>query len=533
MLIFLVLLLSAPAAAATHAVPAGGDLQAALNAAQPGDVVELQAGVTYVGNYVLPAKPGGEFIVLRTGGVEGVLPGPGMRIHRDHAPLLAKIRSGNEEPALATAPGAHHWRIELVEFAASPRGLYDIITLGSGEQTSVAEMPRDLVLDRVYVHGDPGFGQKRGIALNSGRTAIVNSWFEDIKRPGQDTQAIAGWNGTGPYLIENNYIEAAAENIIFGGADPRVPGLVPSDITVRRNVLTKPLAWRGERWSVKNAFELKNARRVLVEGNIIEHVWEAGQNGFAVLLNLRNQDGRAAWAVIEDVTIRYNVIRHAGGAVSIAGHDQNPWSQQVKRVRISHNLVYDIDSRAWGGKGTFVMLVAMPRDIWIEHNTVFHSGMALEVDGGRTPSGRVEIEGVVFRNNAMKHNRYGVKGSGVNSGHPTFARYLPGAVFTHNVLAGGPASQYPGGNFFPAVPDFEAQFTNPGARNYALVEGSAFRTAASDGTALGADVAAIDRAAFGTSGSGQERPDGIGDELPVVPMGSVPVSRQKNRRHRP
>jgi hypothetical protein len=36
------------ARAATLAVPAGGSLQAARNAAQPGDVITLEPGVTYV-----------------------------------------------------------------------------------------------------------------------------------------------------------------------------------------------------------------------------------------------------------------------------------------------------------------------------------------------------------------------------------------------------------------------------------------------------------------------------------------------------
>jgi hypothetical protein len=34
-------------------------------------------------------------------------------------------------------------------------------------------MPSDLTLDRVYVHGDPREGQKRGVALNSARTTIT------------------------------------------------------------------------------------------------------------------------------------------------------------------------------------------------------------------------------------------------------------------------------------------------------------------------------------------------------------------------
>jgi len=43
---------------------------------------------------------------------------------------------------------------------------------------------------------------------------------------------------------------------------------------------------------------------VLVEGNVIENCWKAGQNGFAIQLTPRNQEGKAPWSVVEDVTIR-------------------------------------------------------------------------------------------------------------------------------------------------------------------------------------------------------------------------------------
>src|SRR5688572_11413322 len=39
-------------------VPAGGDLQQAIDRARPGDTIHLQPGVTYTGNFVLPTRSG-------------------------------------------------------------------------------------------------------------------------------------------------------------------------------------------------------------------------------------------------------------------------------------------------------------------------------------------------------------------------------------------------------------------------------------------------------------------------------------------
>jgi hypothetical protein len=514
------------ASAATHLVPGGGDLQAAINAANPGDVIELQAGATYTGNFKLPVKNGDDFIVVRTGGDDRALPPAGVRISPAHSSRLARIKTPNSASALSTMPGAHHWRFELLEFQGSG-GSTDVISLGAGStQTDASQMPHDFVFDRVYVHGDPVVGQTRGLALNSGSTQVVNSYFADFKLVGQEAQALGGWNGSGPFLIENNYVEGAAQCLIFGGADPSIPNLVPSDITVRRNVFTKPLQWREEKWLVKNSFELKNARRVLVEGNVMENVWASGQNGYAVLFTVRNQGGKAPWSTVEDVTFRYNIIRHAGAAINILGYDDLHPSQQAKRIRIASNLVYDIDRSVWGGNGDFLLMGATPRDIYVEQNTVSHTGSVISVYGGKTPSGRVEVEGLVFRNNVMPHNRYGVKGDGMNTGNSTFGKFLPGAVFERNVLAGGPAAQYPEGNYFPTVAEFEAQFVDPANGNFALVPGSSFGAASTQGGPLGADLGMMNGVMNGAPAMPTPQGPAPGDETgAATPTGRRAIPR--------
>lgn len=511
------------AAAATHAVPPGGDLQAVLDAAQPGDVVLLAPGATYTGNFRLPLKPGSAFITVRTDAPAADVPPPGVRIAPAHAAALAKIKSPNAGAALTAAPGAHHWRLELLEFQANAGGAGDIIVLGgSGAQTTTAQMPHTLVLDRVYVHGDPAGGQKRGIALNSGATDIVNSHISDIKAVGIDTQAIGGWNGSGPYLIENNHLEAAGENVMFGGADPSIPGLVPSDITIRRNLFTKPLHWRNERWQVKNAFELKNARRVLVEGNVFEHVWPAAQAGFAVLFSTRNQGGRANWSTVEDITFQFNIIRHSANAINISGVDDTYPSQQGSRYRIAHNLVYDIGGPQWGGAGIFLQLGNEPRDVVVEHNTVWHTGTVVSVYGSPR-SVFAAVDGFMFRNNLMRHNTYGIKGDRSAVGQQTLADFFRNTVVEGNALAGGEASRYPPGNHFPSVAELEASFVDAAGGNFDLVPGSPFRSAAADGTALGAHLSRVYAAVSGGAAAGSEG-------VAVCRPGRVCASGDRSRR---
>ena len=232
--------------AATVTVAAGGNLQAALNAAAPGDVILLAEGAEFVGNFVLPLKAGQGFITVRSSAADVLLPPDGVRVGPQHAPLLARLRSPNTSPALRTAAGAHHWRLQYLEFAGNLNGYGDILVLGDGSsaQNTLASVPHDLLLDHLYVHGDPWRGQKRCIALNAAVVTIRDSYVADCKTVGQDTQAIGGWNGPGPYTIENNYLEAAGEVVMFGGADPSIAGLVPDGIVIRHNYLSRPMSWR-------------------------------------------------------------------------------------------------------------------------------------------------------------------------------------------------------------------------------------------------------------------------------------------------
>lgn len=591
-----------PAAAATVSVHAGDDLQAALNAAQPGDVLLLDAGATFTGNFVLPVKSGTTYITVRSAAADSSLPAAGTRIGPAFAALLPKIQSTNSMPPLITAAGAHHWRLQCLEFPATNLGYGEILRIGdaSSAQTQLSQVPYEFDLDRIYVHGHPLYGQKRGIALNGASVTIRNSYIAGIRAVGFDSQAIGGWNGPGPFTIENNYLEAAGENMLLGGADPTIANLVSENVTVRYNYFFKPLAWRnpvigtpagvtvtgsaaggslaggtyayrivarrpvgggttgrstasveasavvpagtsgsvaltwtpvpdateykvygrlaggetqywrvtspqftdtgaagtaenvptsaGDTWSVKNLFELKNARHVVAEHNIFENNWANAQKGYAILFTPRNQDGGCPWCVVEDVTFQLNVVRNVAAGVSILGYDSPNISAQTNNIRVVNNLFYQV-ATSLGGQGWFLLIGDEPRDITIEHNTVDNDGTTEVYAYGGTATAPRTITGFRFANNALRHNAYGINGANFSTGTTTLAAYFPGAVVTGNWLQGGTASRYPAGNFFSGT--FASAFVDLAAFDYRPAAGSLLLTGSTDGTPIGAPVQAV------------------------------------------
>jgi hypothetical protein len=472
-----------------------GNLQAALDQARPGDTVMLQPGAMYTGNFVLPAKGGTRPILVRTASDDQRLPDASERINPNtHADLLPKLRSPNAQPALRTAPGASHWRIIAIEFQGNGQA-GDIIALGDGSsaQRDRDDLPHDIVLDRVLVRGDHERGQKRGIALNSGETTIRNSYIADIKAAGQESQAIAGWNGSGPYVIENNFLEASGVNLLFGGADPSIPDLVPSDITIRRNHITKNPDWRGSKWGVKNLLELKNARRVLIEGNRLEYCWSAAQPGYAVLFTVRNSGGRAPWSTIEDVTFRNNLVKDSAGGINILGSDDTAETKTARGIVIRNNLFQNINHRTWGGNGMFLQIGNGPIDVNVDHNTIAQSGTVVAAYGG-TRRAPTPAPGFRFTNNLAPHNTYGIFGNSVGVGLRAIEVFFPDSVIRANVLAGGQASRYPPGNFFPSMTQFLADFVAAATGDYRLSPRSPYRRAATDGTDIGVNLEILNRA---------------------------------------
>jgi hypothetical protein len=431
---------------------------------------------------VLPAKSGSGEIVIQSSSVNE-LP-EGVRVKPSQAALFAKLQTKNEEPVVKTEPGAHHYRFAGIEFSTTTANvkIYDLVRFGETRhaQKTLDAVPHHLVIDRCYIHGFDTQDVQRGVSLNSAETTVSNSYISDIHGVGYDTQAIAGWNGPGPFHIINNYLEGAGENVLFGGADPGIANLVPSDIEIRGNYVFKPKSWKvgdptyaGYHWTVKNLLELKNARNVVIDGNVFENNWTDGQAGIPILFTVRNQEGTAPWSILENVTFTNNILRNAEGALNLLGSDNEKPSQRSSGAVISNNFFVDL-------RGPFLTLNGF-NNVTFTHNTHFQTGNIMVLYG--TP-----VQQLVYRDNLTIRaaTGYGVFGDSLGEGLAALRKFAPDSVLRKNVFALADSALYPKDNYFPSSIQ-QVGFVNFEKGDYRLAPNSPYRKASSDGQPVGCD----------------------------------------------
>ncbi len=91
---------SPPTDGTTHVVNAGDNLQSVINAAQPGDVILLQAGATFTGEFLLPNKgANSKWIYIMSSACQG-LPPPGTRVGPNDAQNMPRLTNTDSRAAL-------------------------------------------------------------------------------------------------------------------------------------------------------------------------------------------------------------------------------------------------------------------------------------------------------------------------------------------------------------------------------------------------------------------------------------------------
>ncbi|MGC2238021.1 MAG: FG-GAP-like repeat-containing protein [Pyrinomonadaceae bacterium] len=493
-------------------------IQSAVNAANPGDTIILQAGVTFTESVVLKYKTGSTYITIQSSALSS-LPPDGQRVSPSHAQFMPKIvpPSGGGSAVLTeiTANGpSHHYRLLGIEMAQtnSSQLIYSMVSLGSSDsdQNTLAKVAHHFIIDRCYIHGHVDGELRRGIALNSEYTDIVNSYISEVHQVEDDSQAIGGWNGPGQYLIENNYLEAASENILFGGSDPSISNLVPSDIVIRHNLVTKKLSWysRTPPWKVKNILELKNARRVNIVENIFENNWAHAQSGFGILFTVRNQSGTAPWSTIEDVTFNYNTVRNTPSSISVLAQDYKFPSQNVKNLSINYNLISSISTLPLNpdaNNGRCVQVLGGgsfgTQNLTLNHNTCVGFGSYPAFIYGDSDSS-IKVTGLDVKNNIAMGLNAGtdatISGNAQPSGTPSLNAMTANTwTLQKNILMlPSGSSTYP--NSSPNINYYVSNsssvgFVNFASGNYALSSTSPYRNLGTDSTDPGANIQYLDQ----------------------------------------
>jgi hypothetical protein len=404
---------SLPVGGTTYTPVDSAALTTALAAADGNDIIVLAAGTTYTGNFKLRNWGAGTDWVYIISSDMADLPAEGERVAIADAVDMPTITSSNSNPGLHSDFGAHHYRIAGVQITRGANDRIAAVQFGYGgdfltHADEDSELVHHITVDRCLIRSTSDAHRLRhGMIFNGKYMACVDSYIGNVKDTA-DAQCIFAFNGPGPYLIENNFLEATGMSVMFGGTDPRITDQVPSDIVVRGNYCYKPLSWKDANlWDVKNLFELKNAQRVLVTGNVMENCWTDGQTGFAVLLTPRNQGGSAPWSVTKDIDFENNIVKNVGSFINIASNDDINTSAQTERVRVHNNLILDV-TRDYNSGPVFIKTGA-PRGIASEYVTITHNTCLCPSD--ELPPGNhikfnssgVNVDHLIVQDNLMVH----------------------------------------------------------------------------------------------------------------------------------
>jgi len=281
-------------------------------------------------------------------------------------------------------------------------------------------------VDQLRILGNPLAGAKRGIAaMANGDLTIRRCYVDDIfgPYPGQDTQAILAADMAPGLLIEDNFLAAAGETILIGGMDEQNADRMPSEITIRGNVITKRDAWQSQAILVKNTLEIKAGRKILVAGNDISQSWGGhGQTGYLLVLTVRNQSGGAPWATIEDVDIIDNHVHHGAAAINVLGRDSNHPSGTMARVRIRGNLFEDLDPMPYTGSTKLIQIDGGPDALSIVSNQFRGAPVSSAVYLLGKPA---SITNLAIMDNVFPPTTYGLYGSGSITAPKVAQRYDP------------------------------------------------------------------------------------------------------------
>jgi len=494
-------------------------LQTALNAAACGDTLELVAGTTFTGNFVLQRNECGcaadptKWIMIRSNTADSNLPEEDVRFDPAvHGAFVPIILTGTSSPTLDTdaastaANTVDCYYFFGVKFECTVTGASENFgCVGVGESTGVANSPEFIIFDRVWFKADDQKDVRRGLFIHSAAdVAVINTYFEGWQHTGTDSQSILVKQGHTLHF-ENNLLDGAAEPILFGGIVPATDQ-VPEDILILRNNMTHPNEWNPEHpdWDgrlsrdIKNLLEFKNGRRVIIEGNVFNNNWTGSQAGQTIILTPRNAGG-CTWCTVHDVVIRYNKIFDVGRGFNIGGRDNVATSLDSHNIWVHDNLLFKVGIDPFDGGNEAIIVgttTSDSTDVRFTHNTF---SKTLRHGGVQAQAGcNFDLNSYEFSNNLNDVDRFTAIGTGQAPGQPTYdACYDVNSIFlnnavvnidtTENCSGGSGSGDYPT-NHICVTGSAAVKFTDRLNDDYLLLATSPYFQAGTDGKDIGANI---------------------------------------------
>lgn len=542
----------------TFALPGGtvrnvnssATLTAALAAASLGDIIVMavtstDSGGKYTGPFTLPTKSGSSWIYIVSANYYNNTPSSGTTIPQpgtmpnnttDLVNMPWVTTAAININPFATSGASHHYRFVGIHMTPGD-GIttYGLLVVQNPGINNYNQIPHHFILDRCCLEGDDTVTSGGTVHLaitECAYFAAVDTWMAKGISTYQDAQAIQGLNVPGPIKVDNCMLSAAGENLMFGGGDATIYGVLASDVTLTNIQFYKPEKWMfDDGWTVKNLLEFKHGRRVHVKGNRFNGLWNTynslNQRGLALLFRGANQDGGGTWNSTRDLTFEYNYMDSIAAALNMVSQDGRgastsggSWNQA--RITIRHN-VFDTGRNVGTQGPNYIQLGAGLADFIFDHNTyltkasqppyssavIWYASPPQNTTpgtGGGGSNGLGPCIRFAWTNNIHESGASGFAGDGL--GVPNLTTYLNANMgtgswtFDNNVsilTEGALNAGYPSGNFFPAT-EAAVQFTSLATGNYQLAGGSPYKgqgknyaglysaaSAPSDGLDLGAD----------------------------------------------
>lgn len=360
-------------------VKAGENLQAALDR---GGIVRFEDGATYP-----------QSLILDKSGTRLIAP-------------LSSVVGGIGLPAIYFPPGARDVEVILGN-ATTP---YDqaVVQVGTNDnvaQSKLADVPHHIKLSITV----PRHRGKRAFAINGSDVELNECSCRDVYDPaGRDSQGILILNTPGRVTVNRGTFQAGSENILVGGDVTAITDVVPSDLMFDGVTLTRPASWKtdGVKRGVKNLFELKAGRRVVLRKATLAGCWVSGQSGFAIMLTPRN--GKE----VRDLTFESLTVDNVGSFMNILGYDDSAPSPLLQNVLIDRCDVQAILGSGYGD-GRFVQWQGGPANIVITNNVFNGGGTAVYANPGTTWAAGVKgtssvTTGVRIEDNDLTMAPYGI-----------------------------------------------------------------------------------------------------------------------------